>query len=563
MAGRVVLLLLSLLLLAASATKPCPCRCFPGSACWPSPQRWNAFNHTLGGKLVATVPAASVCHPNSTFLPYDADACHDLLDRWQVTDTHSETSYSPMAAWFANFSCDPHLPNTPCTIDSLVQYAVNASSAEDYLVTINFAQAHNIRLVIRNTGHDFLGRSTGAGALALWTHHLKDIEIFNYTSRSWSGPAIKVGAGVQVMEALDAAHKQGYVVVGGNCQTVGIAGGYAQGGGHGQLVSMYGLAADQVLEWEIITATGMHWTASPSDNSELHWALSGGGGGTYAAVLSMTSKLYPDFTTVSANLTFTDAGVSQDVFWEAIETYIRDMVTLTDLGGVAIWEVANGTFQVYPTTLPGGTKEQLQGLMQDTLDILNDNHMPYAYNIIQYDSFYDSFTDMSPWTTVTEYQLGGRLIPRTVVDNNLPALINALRSITGYGAIISGISLNVSRVDVPNNAVTPSWRDAQIDIVLGTAFDYYNRTHDIVNQRLMTDTLLPLLATLTPEGGAYLNEADPNQPDWQWTFYRDNYDRLNAIKNRYDPKHIFYGLKAVGSEVWEEMGDGRLCRADR
>ena len=377
MAGKLSFALVSLLPIAVASTGS-SCRCFPGDACWPSTQDWDTFNATLGGRLIATVPAASVCHYNSTFLPYDAAACEELLAVWNETRTHYETSYSPMAPWFANFSCDPYLPDTPCTIQPLVRYAVNASSAQDYQATIEFATKHNIRLVVRNTGHDYLGRSTGAGALALWTHHLKEIKIVEYQSTGYSGPAIKVGAGVQILDALNAAHEQGYTLVGGNCQTVGYAGGYSQGGGHGQLMSMYGLAADQVLEWEVITAAGDHLIATPFNNSDLYWAMSGGGGGTYAVALSMTSKLYSDIPAAIANLTFTNDRVSEDMFWEVATTYIQDTARLADLGGAAVWEVTNAVFKSMPSTLPGGTKEQLQTLMQPTLDLLSSNNMTYS-----------------------------------------------------------------------------------------------------------------------------------------------------------------------------------------
>lgn len=76
----------------------------------------------------------------------------------------------------------------------------------------------------------------------------------------------------------------------------------------------------------------------------------------------------------------------------------------------------------------------------------------------------------------------------------------------------------------------------------------------------MTNTLVPLLEVLSPNGGAYLNEANWNQPDCQRTFYGNNYHKLERIKDKYDPHQIFYGLTAVGSERWAEKIDGRLCR---
>lgn len=72
---------------------------------------------------------------------------------------------------------------------------------------------------------------------------------------------------------------------------------------------------------------------------------------------------------------------------------------------------------------------------------------------------------------------------------------------------------------------------------------------------------MPTLEGLTPGSGAYLNEADPNQIDWQHAFYGDNYDNLLAIKRKYDPDNRFYALKAVGSNAWRVTDNGRLCKS--
>ena len=67
----------------------------------------------------------------------------------------------------------------------------------------------------------------------------------------------------------------------------------------------------------------------------------------------------------------------------------------------------------------------------------------------------------------------------------------------------------------------------------------------IANQELMTDVLIPKLAALTPNGSCYLSEGDFRQPNWQDVFYGSNYNRLNAIKNTYDPHHMFWAITAV------------------
>jgi len=76
----------------------------------------------------------------------------------------------------------------------------------------------------------------------------------------------------------------------------------------------------------------------------------------------------------------------------------------------------------------------------------------------------------------------------------------------------------------------------------------------------VTNVLVPKLEGLTPGGGAYLNEADPHQPNFQQVFYGNNYARLREIKMKYDPFSIFYGLTSVGSDEWEVKSDGRLCK---
>lgn len=76
----------------------------------------------------------------------------------------------------------------------------------------------------------------------------------------------------------------------------------------------------------------------------------------------------------------------------------------------------------------------------------------------------------------------------------------------------------------------------------------------------MTNALMPALESLTPGGGSYLNEGDFRQPNWQQAFYGEHYEALTAVKDKYDPEQIFYGLTAVGSDRWAIQEDGRLCK---
>jgi len=365
------------------------CRCFPGEACWPTNAEWAAFNKTVGGRLVATVPIAAVCH-HTSFADYDPDACAALRAVWDLPQTHYVSSSSPMAPWFANASCDPFTDaSAQCVVGAYVQYAVKAAGVADYQATLTFAAKRNIRLVIRNTGHDYFGKSTGPGGLALWTHFLKDISVVNsYSSPLYRGRAMKLGAGVQVFEAYKAADAAGVTIVAGDCDTVGVAGGYAQGGGHGPLNSVFGLGADQVLEWEVVTAAGEHLVATPARHADLYWALSGGGGGTYAAVLSATVRAHPAMKAAAANLTFTNTNtnVSDAAFYSAVKAFLMSMPDMADAGTWSTWLLMPGTFILMPVFGPDMDKDDIRDLLAPTLQALNKSGIAYG-EILQSSSY--------------------------------------------------------------------------------------------------------------------------------------------------------------------------------
>lgn len=180
-----------------------------------------------------------------------------------------------------------------CTLGGYPVYAVNVSTVAHIQLALDFARRQNLRFVIKNTGHCYLGKSNGAGALSVWTHNLKDIEFlpdYKTSGGSYRGTALKVGAGVTVREVYEAAHRYGVSALGGICESVGFAGGYIAGGGHTPLSGLYGMAADQALAFEVVTADGKFVTASETSNSDLYWALQGGGGSTYGVVTSVVVR---------------------------------------------------------------------------------------------------------------------------------------------------------------------------------------------------------------------------------------------------------------------------------
>ncbi|KAI9677544.1 MAG: hypothetical protein M1817_006498 [Caeruleum heppii] len=471
-----------------------------------------------------------------------------------------------MAPFFQNRSCDPFTSRSqPCEFGNYVRYALNVTRPEDISKGLRFARDYNIRIVVRNTGHDYNGKSTGAGSLAIWTHHLKDISFMdNFRGAKYSGPAMKVGAGVQVSEAYDAADKKGRIVVGGECTGVGLAGGYTQGGGHSAVLSKFGLSADQTLEWEVVTADGTLVTANRQKNSDLYWALSGGGGGTFGIVYSLTVKTYPDMPVTGAIMNFTNEGIKDDDYYRAIEVFHSVLPNMTDAGATIVDTYTNASFAVTPFFGPGLSKEQVDALFQPFWDALEALGIKYSAQVTSFPSYLSAFNALFAPIPVGIAQYGGRLIPRSVVEQKNSQVTEAVRYITEQGGLIFEVVANASlaRAGDVDNAVLPAWRDVLLDMVVTSA---WNNTAPwaemIANQVKMTDDWMPKLKAISPSSGTYMNEGDFRDPDWKSAFYGKNYDRLRSIKAKYDPNNVFYATTAVGSDYWKVEADGRLCQA--
>ncbi|KAL4939080.1 hypothetical protein BDV06DRAFT_199506 [Aspergillus oleicola] len=554
----------ALLFSRSTAASTADCHCLPGDSCWPSVDQWNELNSTVGGRLIATVPIGHPCHEPT----YDATACAELQADWNYPQTHYASSSSIMQQYFANRSCDPFTDkDTPCELGNYVSYAVDVSSSNDVVAAIKFAQDNNIRFVIKNTGHDYLGRSTGAGALSVWTHHLDDIEYLDYSDSTYTGPAYKLGSGVQGYQILEASHAQGHVLVGGECPTVGLAGGYTMGGGHSALSTSFGLGADQTLSFEVVTAAGEVVTASRTENTDLYWALSGGGAGNWGVVMSVTVKAFPSEIVSGASVTFSTSDLSDSAFIDALDHFHRLLPAMIDAGTTVIYQILPGYFLINPLTAYNQTSEQVKTILAPFLEELTTLGIKYSATYTQHDSYYDFYEEyMGPLPNgnldVGVFTYGGSLLPRSVVESNPTGLSTAIYNITSQGVVAVGVGLDVSKANDVDNAIFAPWREAAVTMQIGIS---YNETAPwsqlLAEQQTMTDELVPLLEEVTPDGGAYENESNFLQPNWKEVFFGSNYETLSQIKAKWDPSNFFYVLKGVSSDYWTVSDSGRMCKA--
>lgn len=149
------------------------------------------------------------------------------------------------------------------------------------------ANFNKVPVAVRSGGHCFAGYSTiGAKGFV--------VSLVKMRETNWIDDAtsVKIQAGASWNDVYNTMPDD-KLVVGGCCPSVGI-GGYVLGGGYGLLARRFGLASDNALSMTMITANGERVVkASPSDNSDLFWAMCGGGGGNFGVLVDVTFKTHP------------------------------------------------------------------------------------------------------------------------------------------------------------------------------------------------------------------------------------------------------------------------------
>ncbi|KAK0718552.1 hypothetical protein B0T26DRAFT_676704 [Lasiosphaeria miniovina] len=287
------------------------CRVGPGDAAWPAAAEWRRFNSTLGGALLKPLPPGAACYPGSP--SYSAAQCQFLLTTAPLTRFYPNDPLTVLTAWAEGNTCQATwFPTGNCTQGGYPVYVVNVSTVRHIQLAVNFARNRNLRLVIKNSGHDFGGRSTGAGALSIWTHFLKDFEFLpHHTIDGYVGRAARVSAGIEAWELWNYMDEYNMTMVVPGGDTVGAFGGWTAGGGHNSLSSSYGLGSDQVLAFQVVTADGRYRTVTPHQNADLFFAMLGGGGSTYGVFTSAIVKAYPPTPVTNLPLSFqVGAGMS-------------------------------------------------------------------------------------------------------------------------------------------------------------------------------------------------------------------------------------------------------------
>lgn len=131
------------------------CKATPGTTGWPNEHEWASLNRTISGRLIKTIPPGAVCHPTQpTFNPL---TCPAVQAGWLTSKWHTDDPVSVIGNNWNNDTCLPD-PTFPCSGEGYPIYVVNATCPEDVKKGVDFARRNNVRLIVKGTGHDYLGR---------------------------------------------------------------------------------------------------------------------------------------------------------------------------------------------------------------------------------------------------------------------------------------------------------------------------------------------------------------------------------------------------------------------
>ena len=131
------------------------CKATPGTNFWPSENEWASLNRSTSGHLIKTVPPGAVCH--STQPTFDILTCPSVQAGWLTSKWHTDNPVSVIGNNWNNNTCLP-IPTCPCSGKGYPVYVVNATRPEHVKLAVDFARMYYIRLIIKGTGHDYLGR---------------------------------------------------------------------------------------------------------------------------------------------------------------------------------------------------------------------------------------------------------------------------------------------------------------------------------------------------------------------------------------------------------------------
>jgi FAD binding domain/Berberine and berberine like len=415
------------------------------------------------------------------------------------------------------------------SIDKHPGIIARCSGVADVVSAVNFARENELLVAVRGGGHNVSGKAVCDDGIVIDLSGMKGIHVDakSHTAR--------VQGGATLGDVDRETNLFSLAVPTGIISKTGI-GGLTLGGGVGWLVRKYGLTCDNVLSFDIVTADGEPRVASPNENEDLFWALRGGGG-NFGVVTSFEFRAHPVSTVLGGLVMYPrDRAVEVLRFYrdftrsapEELTAYAALLHTPDGIPAVAV-------IACYCGDLTEGEKvfKSLRTFSSPMVDAIQP--MPFPQMQTSLDAAFPG-GNHNYWKST---------FLRELSDDAIVVLVEHANRATSplSGVVIEYYGGVASRVGVSETAFAQ--RQAQYSVlILAQWVDPGESQRHIEWARGLADSMRPFSS-----GAYFLNYLGEEGKDTIKAAFGSNYDRLMAVKKKYDPKNFFSLNQNIKPEV--------------
>ena len=419
------------------------------------------------------------------------------------------------------------------------QAIVRCASADDVVATIAYAKKNNIAIVPRCGAHGYAGYSMTTGIV---------VDISSMDKITLGNGTATIGAGARLVDVYDQLTAKGVAIPLGSCATVGISG-LTLGGGIGVVDRAYGLTCDNLIAAEVVLADGRKISCDATIESDLFWALRGGGGGNFGIVTSFTYKthLTQDISVLQAYYAFSDYEKIMDA-WQNWPGKLPD-----NIWAQLIVSWSSSAPSVYLRAFCLGSEADITPYWNQ---FKAETGITPISPLISTASYRDTMLSACGGATVEQCHVTGQTPKGTMQRNAFaatsdffakPIPLEGMQTLKNF--IINGQSRPQSGMiimDLMGGAIK-NFQPTDTAFVHRDAlfsFEYYSYFSGGTDASVVDSAqswLHSFRETMKPWSTnlAYVNYIDPLITDWKTAYYGENYARLAKIKRKYDPDWFF------------------------
>lgn len=459
-----------------------------------------------------------------------------ILDRDGATVDVDAKAVEALRAKFGDRLLEPSSPGYDdaraiwnAMIDKKPALICKCKSTDDVVAAVGFARDNKLLVAVRGAGHNIAGNAVCDGGFVI------DLSLMKQVTVDASARTAVAGGGVTLGELDAATQEHGLATPLGINSTTGIAG-LTLGGGFGWLSRKLGMTIDNLLSAEVVTADGKVLTASEKDNADLFWALRGGGG-NFGVVTSFTYRLHPVGPEVLAGLVVHPG----DQAVQLIRQY-RDLVAKAP-DDLTVWVVLRKApplpflpeewhgkdvlvfAMVYASDMKAGeaAAAPFRALGKPIADVVG----PHPYTGFQ--------QALDPLLTPGFRNYWKSHNFDALSDDAIDTLVSYSGKLpTGHSEVFIG-QLGGATSRVARDATAYQHRSAQFFM------NVHTRWESAADDALCVDWARSLFKDMRPfaTGGVYVNFMPDDEVDRISEAYGENYERLAAIKSKYDPNNMW------------------------